>query len=301
MLRPRQTPSVRVLHSEIILSEAGTLVWSEDIFGNAVAEAQFSAATDNLVIEAMSRVEIDAATSTPFNLSPAADTPFRYSDEESLMLGAFLARLCPAREDRVGDWARSLVPSCPAETLCLLEALSAGMMRTVRYQPAGCEGIQSPAETLACAFGASGDLAVLFADAARSLGFAARIVSGYVFTRVYDFANGRHADASHFWAEIFLPGKGWTLFDPVHSGLGPVALIPVAVAALIGQAMPVTARVAGPSEALKDVAVSICVLPVKADRSFVPSNAARRAWLDDGALASDRNYEAWRHIWHSVG
>jgi len=38
--------------------------------------------------------------------------------------------------------------------------------------------------------------------------------------------------------------------------------------------------------ALKDVAVSIGVLPVKADRSFVPSKAARRGWLDGGALAS---------------
>jgi len=51
---------------------------------------------------------------------------------------------------------------------------------------------------------------------ARSLGMDARVVVGYkggLYNSFGDFFVVRHCDA-HAWAEIFVPGRGWTTFDP---------------------------------------------------------------------------------------
>ncbi len=94
---------------------------------------------------------------------------------------------------------------------------------------------QRPAQTLAAAKGACRDLTVLFMSACRSLGIAARFVSGYQAHA--ETPDGRRH--LHAWAEVFLPGSGWHGFDPMH-GL-PVTDGHVALCAAPDQAatMPV--------------------------------------------------------------
>ena len=50
----------------------------------------------------------------------------------------------------------------------------------ILYQDREADRTQTPFRTLSCGWGSCRDFAVLFADAARSLGFWARIVSGYL-------------------------------------------------------------------------------------------------------------------------
>lgn len=61
------------------------------------------------------------------------------------------------------------------------------------------------------------DFAHLAVAALRSIGLAARYVSGYLETRP---PPGRPrligADASHAWASVFAPGIGWIDFDPTN-------------------------------------------------------------------------------------
>ena len=54
--------------------------------------------------------------------------------------------------------------------------------------------------------------AVLFVEAARTLGFGARIVSGYMYDSGQAFTPARGAGSTHAWAEIYLPGAGWIVF-----------------------------------------------------------------------------------------
>jgi transglutaminase-like putative cysteine protease len=64
------------------------------------------------------------------------------------------------------------------------------------------------------------DFAHLQIGCLRSLGLAARYVSGYVLTRP---PPGQKrligADASHAWVSVFFPGKGWVDFDPTNNVL----------------------------------------------------------------------------------
>ncbi len=52
---------------------------------------------------------------------------------------------------------------------------------------------------------------------ARSLGLAARYVSGYLETTPPPGKEKlQGADASHAWASVYLPGRGWFDFDPTN-------------------------------------------------------------------------------------
>jgi transglutaminase-like putative cysteine protease len=57
--------------------------------------------------------------------------------------------------------------------------------------------------------GSCRDLAVLFCDACRVMGIAARFVSGYECASATVEETYMHA-----WAEVYLPGIGWRGYDP---------------------------------------------------------------------------------------
>ena len=75
----------------------------------------------------------------------------------------------------------------------------------------------TPAELLHSRTGVCQDFAHLAVGCLRSIGLAARYVSGYIETTP---RSGRPklqgADASHAWASVFLPGSGWVDFDPTN-------------------------------------------------------------------------------------
>jgi transglutaminase-like putative cysteine protease len=69
---------------------------------------------------------------------------------------------------------------------------------------------QTPAETLAGRTGACRDTAMLYVEACRSLGMAARFVSGYSMHHPPEVSEHE----LHAWAEVYLPGGGWRGYDP---------------------------------------------------------------------------------------
>ena len=66
-------------------------------------------------------------------------------------------------------------------------------------------------------------------EATRSLGLAARFVSGYIFVPGND-TSVTGGGATHAWMQAYLPGAGWIDFDPTNSIVGNRNLIRVAVA-----------------------------------------------------------------------
>ena len=58
------------------------------------------------------------------------------------------------------------------------------------------------------------DFANLFICLARLLSIPARYRVGYIYTGGYE--NKVQSDASHAWAEVYLPWRGWLGFDPTN-------------------------------------------------------------------------------------
>ena len=256
MLRPRESRDLRLVSSDVTVTPAATVTWAHDVFGNAVATASFQSMADHLVIDSVAVLQLDAAPWPVFEIAAsAASFPFFYSPEDRVDLGALAVPQYPDPAGRLRDWARGFVRSTPTDTLALLKDLSLGVAAWILYQSREDEGTQAPVETLDRGWGSCRDFAVLFVEAARSLGFGARIVSGYL----YNPEREKDASTTHAWAEVFVPGAGWITFDPTNRGVGGFNLIPVAVARDIGQAMPVAGSFVGMTDAYQGMTVEVVV------------------------------------------
>ena len=134
------------------------------------------------------------------------------------------------------------------------------------------KGVQSPAATLRLRSGSCRDFAVLMMEAVRSLGFAARFVSGYIFVPGDRGANG--GGATHAWTQVYLPGAGWIDFDPTNSIVGNRNLIRVAVAWDQGSALPLWGTFTGPATLGHTMSVNVSV--VEEARPGLPAPGPRR-------------------------
>jgi len=150
----------------------------------------------------------------------------------------------------------------PTDTLALLKDLSVGVSAQIAYQGREVEGTQTPIETLERGAGSCRDMALLFIEAARSLGFGARLVSGYLSNAGGALAGSEGDGSTHAWAEVYLPGAGWITFDPTNRGLGGANLIPVAVARDIHQVVPVSGGYTGSPDAFDRLTVQVSVEPL---------------------------------------
>jgi transglutaminase-like putative cysteine protease len=158
-----------------------------------------------------------------------------------------LERQYPDPRDRLGSWARGFVRSNPTDTSALLADLNTGVKGQISYQSRETEGTQTPTETLIRGWGSCRDLAVLFIEAARSLGFGARVVTGYLYRATADAGLPAviGAGTTHAWADVYTPGSGWVGYDPTNGTIGGKDLIRVAVTRDINQAVPISGSFVG--------------------------------------------------------
>jgi transglutaminase-like putative cysteine protease len=260
MLRPRESCEVRLKTFDLTILPQAQVSWAHDVFGNAIATAAFAGLTDKLVIESCARVQLEAVAWPVFDIAASAISyPFRYADDEWTDLGALTVQSFPDPNGRLREWAQAFVGGNPTDTLALLKDLSAGVTGWIAYQSRDDEGTQSPEQTLNRGWGSCRDFAVLFVEAARSLGFGARIISGYLHNpdQVMDGTSG--GGSTHAWAEVFVPGAGWIPFDPTNRSVGGANLVPVAVAREIGQTLPVAGTYVGLSGLVDAMNVEVSV------------------------------------------
>jgi transglutaminase-like putative cysteine protease len=261
MFLPRTSLDLRVIGSELrITPEPEQVHWSHDVFDNSVAVATFSAAATELVFESEVTLEHFEAPSPEYHLEPyATNYPVMYTEEEAADLVRARSR---ARPDKlVDEWARSFLSrDPPTTTMALLRAMTKNIQDTFKYERRIQKGVFTPAETLRGRRGTCRDYAVLMIDAVRSLGFAARYVSGYIY--VPDFEPIEGGGATHAWLQVYLPGAGWVDFDPTNSIVGNRHLIRVAVAWNPEQAMPLHGTWFGKQSSFLGLEVSVHVANV---------------------------------------
>jgi transglutaminase-like putative cysteine protease len=264
MFRPRDSHDLRLLDTSLeITPPAQNVRWLHDVFGNSVTLVDFDQPAEELRFFSEMRLEQFAAKPPPFAIEDFARTyPFSYAAEDLPDLGRTRDRHYADPEHRVDEWAKQFAVSPDGglpETLPLLERMTLAIKTSLTYQPRYSEGTQSPEETLRRGSGTCRDYSLLMMEAARSLGFAARFVSGYVHDPADD--GGSASGSTHAWLQIYLPGAGWTEFDPTNGIIGNRGLIRVAVTSDPSQAVPVSGQWTGePADFLGmevDVRVSV--------------------------------------------
>lgn len=263
MLRPRESRNLRLVAHDLQFTPAATVTWAHDVSGNAVATAMFHESSNTLVIDSFAELTLDVDQWPVFDIAASATYyPFLLTEDDMTDLGALRLQSYLDSAGRLRKWAQDFVAANPTGTLGLLKDISAGVAARVAYEVREEENTQSPEQTLARGRGSCRDFAVLFVDAVRSLGFGARIVSGYLYDPDQNAHGSAGSGSTHAWAEVYVPGAGWITFDPTNRSVGGFNLIPVAVARHIRQTMPVAGSFVGDKGSFESMDVRVEVAPV---------------------------------------
>ncbi len=228
MLRPRDDGDQRVLDAAIEITPGPSrLSWTRDAFGNHLAVAAFAVHADELTFSSTTSVDHAATGFDRDEIAYFARTfPFAYPAEDRASLTPFTTPI--GQHPDVERWAAGFVAyDGPTHTGDLIVDMTRTIKRTCRHVARHEKGIQSPTETLQRASGSCRDLAVLMIAALRSLGFAARFVSGYL--KVADDDDSLTGGNTHAWVQVYVPGPGWVDFDPSSGAIGNKDLVRVAV------------------------------------------------------------------------
>ncbi len=231
MFRPRESHDLRLLKARLdIIPTPTRLRWLHDVFDNSIAVATFDGSTSELRFDSIVTLEHVETTLPDYSLEEYAKTyPFSYADDELPNLARALVHHYPS--DNVDRWVgQFLDPSGRIGPLSLLRSITLAIKNEFLYTRRSEKGVQSPNETLQSRRGSCRDFAVLMMEATRSLGLAARFVSGYIFVPNIDAGGTVGGGATHAWMQAYLPGAGWVDFDPTNSIIGNRHLIRVAVA-----------------------------------------------------------------------
>jgi transglutaminase-like putative cysteine protease len=229
MLRPAEGPDQRLLAFDLDISPTPAQLRQQPDLSDAwISVARFDARADHLVIE--SRASIDHAPTASDGSDVALDgAGFAYDPDEAAALAPSLARRVTSHD--VDLWARRFLREVGrTRAATVLSEMTHAIRSSFEYEVRLAGPPQTPAETLARRRGSCRDFAVLMADAARSLGLAARFASGYVYGKAAaePREKGGH---THAWTRVFLPDAGWLDFDPTNGVVGAAGLIRVAAVA----------------------------------------------------------------------
>jgi transglutaminase-like putative cysteine protease len=264
MTRPRDSHDMRLIAATLTTTPPAQLAWKHDVFGNSIGLAAFEAESD--LLEITSQIVLDHFPAAPSDLAAliepyARSLPFAYQADEVADLGRSIERNFADPERRVDEWAKALLAETGTDTVAFLSGMTHAIRQRFTYAARNEEGTNSPLDTLARGDGACRDFALLMMEAARSVGLAARFVSGYL----YDGTLAESAEpvvgggATHAWCDVYVPGVGWVEFDPTNGLIGGVNLIRVATVRAPEQAVPISGGFIGPADAFAGLEVDVQV------------------------------------------
>jgi len=193
-----------------------------DYFGNATTAFTLLEPHEQMVVEAASELEVNAAAPPDFAVSPPWESvrdslPEASTDEElNACQFVFDSTRVEGRPELAEYADESFPPGRP-----LLDAvldLTRRIYRDFRFDTKATE-VSTPVETFfEKRRGVCQDFSHLQIACLRSLGLPARYVSGYLRTLP---PPGRPrlvgADATHAWCAAWSPGAGWVDFDPTNN------------------------------------------------------------------------------------
>ncbi|MHB8528016.1 MAG: transglutaminase family protein [Caulobacteraceae bacterium] len=246
MFRPHESYDQRVLASHVAIGPTPSrLRYVQDVFGNCVGIARFAARARELTFESRVRLEhtpLPAFSDLDGEIEPYTGAiPFAYSPEDIPDLHRSMERCHPDPDGELERWARRFVKRAGTTSLQrLLTEMTGAIHADFAYESRLEMGTRTPLETLRLGRGSCRDFAVLMIEAVRSLGLAARFVSGYVYSpsRGPLPSSSGKAGHTHAWVRVYLPAFGWVEFDPTNGIVGNSDLVRVAIARDPRQAAP---------------------------------------------------------------
>jgi transglutaminase-like putative cysteine protease len=225
-LSPRATAwQVCQAHALHVSPQPDVITTSADAFGNPLTSFCIESDHDELSVRAESWVEVTAREE-----HPAASTPpweevrgrlayqaGRRPHPADLEAARFLYESTRVRNKReLAAWTSACFPP-GAPLLVGVRALMDRIHGELTFDPKATTVSTPVMEVFERRRGVCQDFAHLMLSCLRSMGLAARYVSGYLLTRPPPGkARMIGADASHAWVSVYCPDHGWVDADPTN-------------------------------------------------------------------------------------
>jgi transglutaminase-like putative cysteine protease len=263
-LRPRDNAMQQIClrHELSVLPAPSDRSDSLDYFGNYVSYFSLQESHNQLKIIARSDVEVTPMVRPDFSLgSPWEEVRGKFltsADPETRAAREFTFDSPHViRSAELANYALGSFAPKRSFLQCVLD-LTERIHREFEFLP-GATKVGTPvADVLRMRKGVCQDFAHLGLGCLRSLGFAARYVSGYIVTTPPPGQRRlQGADVSHAWVSAFAPDLGWIDFDPTNGLMPSDAHVTVGWARDYDDIGPVRGVVVGGRRQHLDVSVDV--------------------------------------------
>jgi transglutaminase-like putative cysteine protease len=256
-VQPRSEGPQALRSFQIVTNPRAQLYAYTDHLGNAVYHFNILRAHEELRVEAQAVIEMSQLPPLPTETDPLEwdrYNVYNLSDDHfDLLEPSKFAR--PSAPLRAFMNEKNLVEP-QGDPMSALRHLSKTIKESFAYK-SGVTEVDSPIElALKEKSGVCQDFAHIMITIARSWGIPARYVSGYLYHRRKGLDRSDH-DATHAWAEAYLPSLGWVGFDPTNDTVAAERHIRAAVGRDYADVPPTRGTFKGVAESELAIAVSV--------------------------------------------
>lgn len=210
-LKPRPDARQQVLKSDVEITPSPSYITHHtDIENNHLVTTWFQGTQEELYISANSEVIISDHNPYDFIITEPEmnHLPLIYREPAKTSLALYTTNSRKSNQI-LSDFLKPILIQVKYETVPFLSELVTHISKVFKKVDRKYGNPWSPEKAIMERRGACRDLAWLYIVSCRSLGLAARFVSGYHLP-----FNPRKKPELHAWCEVFLPGAGWLGLDP---------------------------------------------------------------------------------------
>jgi transglutaminase-like putative cysteine protease len=251
-LRPRCDSFQQLQHFSLSITPTPLQQYdSLELDGHLMTTARFKPIpTAQLTIHSQSQVKTYLVNPFQYLLAPGAvQLPIDYSATECQQLQPYLVGYLSrsvAIDPVAAQLGQEIWLATNGQTLDFLLLLNQRLYQNCQYLFREMGEPLPPGITWSQQAGSCRDLAVLFMEVCRSIGLAARFVSGYQESSaamIMDDLSPPQSQQLHAWAEVYLPGAGWRGYDPTHGLAVADDHIALVASPLPSQSAPITGTI----------------------------------------------------------
>jgi len=279
-MQPRSDGLQRCLHFALTAMPRARVMMFRDHDGNTIHHFDIPVRHARLTLTAEALVECVS----PNPLPDAVDRESWSTLDAVAESGEYWECLAPSTYARTSSSLRALSTEMrlgrDQDPLTLLRGMMSHIHEHFEYRPQSTR-VDSPIdEALESRQGVCQDFAHIFIALAREAGIPARYVSGYLFHDPR--SEDRSAtDATHAWAEAYVPEHGWIGCDPTNNLFAEERHIRVAIGRDYADVPPTRGVYTGVTTVKSELAVGVQVGPVSIRDEQLPFTP----WLSREASA----------------